>query len=98
MNDKPGIEETKRDIILTKAELDAYQKLESGFKELAELPDQTNEMRLKYQFESIRYANNKNSCQGFLYQLINHLKLLESLQGAEIIMPKNNKLEGENAI
>ena len=94
MNENPGLEETKRDIEITRREIEAYKKLQQGYNEIAFLPDRSSKNRLEYAIKADHFRVLAISCGQFLDKLISEKETLEFLQDAEIIMPKYNKLEG----
>ena len=80
MNEGPGLEETIKDIEITKSEAEAYRKLESGFYTLASLPDASQEDMRIFSFNAQRYGDSANRCERFLEGLIEYKKELEGLK------------------
>ena len=78
MDDKPTLEETKRDIEITKKELEAYRKLQQGYNILTyDIPDQLPTNRLEY---GMKDGVLQLSCrQALLYYALRRLRLEDEL-------------------
>ena len=78
MDDKPGLEETKKDIEITKKELEAYRKLQQGYNILTyDIPDQLPINRLEYGMKADKFFHLANRCESFLNELIEYKNKLE---------------------
>lgn len=82
-NNAPGLEETNKDIEITRRELEAYRKIKEGFEELCKIPDQTPENQSTFYIKAIHYANTEFDCQRFLDKLIRYKEKLEGKNGSE---------------
>jgi len=77
MTERPSLEETIRDIGITKSEIEAYVKLSEGYKTLSELPEINLSQRRIHDMRASLYRDKALEAKAILDQLEKYKEILE---------------------